>query len=89
VLLVCNVSGSKDKILTRLQRFAPIIDYFEVAVDRLDNNGEGSSTRASDPQQDTQYQYQRALALSNRLKDQIYVYSNEQMTHLQNQSMLL
>ncbi|KAF8633132.1 hypothetical protein AX17_004633 [Amanita inopinata Kibby_2008] len=67
------------------QQFAPIVDYFEVAVTRL--NADGTSTPPPPPE--TKYQYQRALALSKTLKDNIYVYSNEQIKQMQAQSVLV
>ncbi|THH17701.1 hypothetical protein EW146_g3169 [Bondarzewia mesenterica] len=70
------------------QRFAPLVDYFAVAVSRIHQNatGESSSPAASS---DAKYQYQRAYALSVDLKDQIYVYSNDQIKHLQQQNALV
>ncbi|KAF8957329.1 lipid droplet-associated perilipin protein [Flammula alnicola] len=65
------------------QRFAPIVDYFEVAVSRLNGSEAGPSTPP-----DAQYQYQRALALSKTLGENIYVYSNEQLKYLQAQSVI-
>lgn len=62
------------------------MDYFEVAVHKL-NSEAGSSNKT--PDCNAKYQYQRALALSKNLKDQIYEYSNEQMKHLQAQSVLV
>ncbi|KAG5641770.1 hypothetical protein DXG03_004265 [Asterophora parasitica] len=66
------------------QRFLPIVDYFEVAVTRLNTSEAGPST-----QPDAKYQYQRALNLSRTLKDNIYVYSNEQLKQLQAQNALV
>ncbi|KAF8623851.1 hypothetical protein AX15_006171 [Amanita polypyramis BW_CC] len=66
------------------QQFAPIVDYFEVAVTRL-NSESGSSS----PRPQTKYQYQRAIALSKTLKDNIYVYSNEHFKQLQAQSAIV
>lgn len=66
------------------QRFAPIVDYFEVAVTRLNHSEAGPSTLP-----DSKYQYQRAYNLSKNLKDQIYVYSNDQIKQLQTQSVLV
>jgi hypothetical protein len=66
------------------QQFAPIVDYFEIAVTRLI-----SETGTASPHYETRYQYQRALALSKTLKDNIYVYSNEQFKQLQAQSAIV
>ncbi|KAH9478236.1 hypothetical protein JR316_0008689 [Psilocybe cubensis] len=65
------------------RRFAPIVDYFEVTVSRLNNSEAGPSTPP-----DAQYQYQRALALSKTLGENIYDYSNEQLKHFQAQSVI-
>ncbi|KAF8167765.1 hypothetical protein B0H34DRAFT_682965 [Crassisporium funariophilum] len=66
------------------QRFAPIVDYFQVAVARFNNSDEGTSTPP-----DAKYQYQRGLALSKTLGENLYVYSNEQLKHLQAQSLIV
>ena len=66
------------------QRFSPVVDYFEIAVCRLN----GSKSVSPSPS-DAKYQYQRALALSKSLGDNFYVYSNEQLKHLQAQSVLV
>ncbi|KAJ3501674.1 hypothetical protein NLJ89_g9233 [Agrocybe chaxingu] len=65
------------------QRFTPLVDYFESAVSKLNPSEAGPS---SPP--DAKYQYQRAMALSKTLGDNLYVYSNEQLKHLQAQSVL-
>jgi len=65
-------------------RFAPVVDYFENAVSRLN----GSNSVPSTPS-DTKYQYQRAFALSKTLGDNIYVYSNDQLRHIRDQSLVL
>ncbi|KAF8812120.1 hypothetical protein BYT27DRAFT_7183143 [Phlegmacium glaucopus] len=65
------------------QRFSPVVDYFEIAVSRF-NNSKSPSTPS-----DAKYQYQRALALSKTLGDNLYVYSNEQLKHLQAQSVIV
>jgi hypothetical protein len=59
------------------------MDYFEGAVTRL-NAEAGPSTPT-----DSKYQYQRALAISKNLKDNLYVYSNEQLKQIQAQSVLV
>ncbi|KAK2461147.1 hypothetical protein APHAL10511_006674 [Amanita phalloides] len=66
------------------QQFAPIVDYFEVAVTKLNSE---NGTHATHPE--IKYQYQRALALSKALKDNIYVYSNEHFKQLQAQSAIV
>jgi len=60
-------------------RLAPVVNYL---VSRLGTQ-EGSS------QTESQYQYQRAYALSRDLKDQILDYSNAQLQQLQNSSALV
>jgi hypothetical protein len=66
------------------QRFSPVVDYFEVAVYRLNGSQSASPTPS-----DAKYQYQRALALSKTLSDNLYVYSNDQIKHLQAQSVMV
>ncbi|RDB27997.1 hypothetical protein Hypma_002095, partial [Hypsizygus marmoreus] len=60
------------------QRFSPVVDYFQVTVDRFHPSTAGPSTPP-----DAKYQYQRALALTKTVKDDLYVYSNEQIKELQ------
>jgi hypothetical protein len=67
------------------QKFAPIVDYFEDAVTRFNGNEAGTSTSSID----TKYQYQRAYALSVNLRDELYVYSNEQLKQVQFQNALV
>ncbi|KIK05083.1 hypothetical protein K443DRAFT_675376 [Laccaria amethystina LaAM-08-1] len=62
------------------QRFAPIVNYIEQRL--------GNSSEAGPSNPDTKYQYQRALALSQTVKDNIYTYSAEQIKQLQAQSVL-
>ncbi|KAF9459671.1 hypothetical protein BDZ94DRAFT_1267751 [Collybia nuda] len=66
------------------ERLTPIVDYFQVAVMRIHNSESGPSTPP-----DAKYQYQRALALSKTLKDDIYLYSNDQLKQIQRQSVLV
>ncbi|KAF8069071.1 lipid droplet-associated perilipin protein [Lyophyllum atratum] len=65
------------------QSFAPIVDYFQTAVSRLSPGEAGPSNV------DAKYQYQRAYNLSKCLKDNIYVYSNEQFHNLHDQNALI
>jgi len=58
------------------QRFAPIVDYLEVAIHRL--NTDIAPSNASE----SKYQYQRALAISKDLTVHIYDYSNDQLKHI-------
>jgi hypothetical protein len=66
------------------QRFAPIVDFFEIQVQKF-------NSEASPPTQtsDSQYQYQRAYALSRNLTENLVVYSNEHLKQLQTQNVLL
>ena len=64
------------------QRFAPIVDYIEVAVHRRINSEAGPSNGNSD----SKYQYQRAYALSKDLSDQLYSLSAEQITAIRTQN---
>jgi len=61
------------------QRFSPVVDYFEVAVNRLHPNG-SAEPAASTP--DAKFQYQRAYYLSKELSDQLRTYSAEQINEL-------
>jgi len=65
------------------QRFAPVVDYFEVAVNKIHPNG------ASEPMPDAQFQYQRAYNLSKELSDQLRTYSAEQINQLKTQNALV
>ncbi|TFK58734.1 lipid droplet-associated perilipin protein, partial [Pluteus cervinus] len=67
------------------QRFAPIVDYIEVAVHRRINSEAGPSNANTD----SKFQYQRALALSKDLKDHLYGYSNEQLRQIHAHSVIL
>src|SRR5882762_8590013 len=67
-----------------LQRFAPIVDFFEIQVNKLN-----SETVPRTPSSNSQYQYQRAYALSRNLTENIYVYSNEHLKQLQAQNVLV
>jgi hypothetical protein len=69
------------------QKFAPIVDYFEVAVTRFNHNSDGGTSTS--PTIDAKYQYQRAYALSVNLRDEIYVYSNEHLKQIQSQNALV
>ncbi|KIL63409.1 hypothetical protein M378DRAFT_127665 [Amanita muscaria Koide BX008] len=67
------------------QQFAPIVDYFEVAVGRLNSSEVGSPQ----PRQEGKFQYQRALALSKSLKEHIFEYSQDQLKQLQAQNVIV
>ncbi|KAJ3865948.1 hypothetical protein EV359DRAFT_37729 [Lentinula novae-zelandiae] len=70
-----------------IARFAPIVDYLEVAVNRIDSSTQENGTSADKEAHVSQYS--RALELSVRLRDQLQSYSNEQMTQLQAHSVLV
>ena len=70
-----------------MQRFAPVVDYFEVAVNKV-HSRTGSPTETA-PSEPAQYQYQRAFALSKDLSDGLYTYSTEQINQLKAQSVLV
>jgi hypothetical protein len=76
-------------ILTQafLQKFTPIVDYFEVAVNKVGT--ESGTSSPSSTLSDSQYQYQRAINLSKHLKDNIYDYSSEHLKQLREQSVLV
>ncbi|KAI0641365.1 lipid droplet-associated perilipin protein [Trametes meyenii] len=68
------------------QKFAPIVDYFAVAVSKLHTNGTADKPAdAPEPQ----YQYQRAYFLTKELRDQLYTYSTEQINQIKTQSVLV
>jgi hypothetical protein len=66
-----------------VQRLTPLVNYFETTVSRLNQSEAGPSSP------DAQYQYQRALALSKTLKDNVYEYTTEQLKHIQAQSVIM
>ncbi|KAI0365811.1 lipid droplet-associated perilipin protein [Pilatotrama ljubarskyi] len=68
------------------QKFAPIVDYFAVAVNKLHPNGTADKP-AETP--DAKYQYQRAYFLSKELRDQLLTYSTEQINQIKAQSVLV
>ncbi|KAL6300936.1 lipid droplet-associated perilipin protein [Sparassis latifolia] len=67
------------------QRIAPIVDYFEVAVNKISPNGTPTEHQSSE----TQFQYQRALAISKDLGGHLYVYSTEHINQLKEQNALV
>ncbi|TCD66579.1 hypothetical protein EIP91_001136 [Steccherinum ochraceum] len=69
------------------QRFAPVVDYFQVAVQKV-HSTTGSPTEAT-PSETPKYQYQRALSLSKDLSGQVYTYSTEQISQLRAQNALV
>lgn len=68
------------------QRFAPIVDYVEVAVNKLHAN---DTTEPAQPMPDAQFQYQRAYNLSMDLSEQLRTYSTEQITQLKEHNALV
>lgn len=66
------------------QRFSPIVDYLEGAVNKISPNGTVEHQTA-----EGQFQYQRALAISKGLGDHLYVYSQEQINQIKEQSVLV
>ncbi|KAJ3741950.1 hypothetical protein DFH05DRAFT_1527646 [Lentinula detonsa] len=71
------------------KKFTPIVDYLEVAVNRIDSNAKENSASVDNDVQSQISQYSRALELSTRLRDQLQFYSNEQMKQLQAHSVLV
>ncbi|KAF5391812.1 hypothetical protein D9757_001699 [Collybiopsis confluens] len=67
------------------KRFETIVDYLEIAVNRFD----AKENRPSSDRDPSLYQYQRALELSNRLRNQLQFYSTEQINQLQAHSALI
>ncbi|KAI0754152.1 hypothetical protein C8Q80DRAFT_1094585 [Daedaleopsis nitida] len=68
------------------QRFAPIVDYFAVAVKQLQPNGTADKPAESPG---AQYQYQRAYNLSRDLRDQLLTYSTEQINQIKAQNVVI
>ena len=77
---------STDGTLFAPQRFAPIVDYFAVAVKQLQPNGTADKTVEAP---ETKYQYQRAYYLSRDFSDQLLTYSTEQINQIKAQSVVL
>ncbi|EKM58168.1 uncharacterized protein PHACADRAFT_252264 [Phanerochaete carnosa HHB-10118-sp] len=69
------------------QRFAPVLDYFQDAVKKI-YSSTGTSESAS-PTEPPKYQYQRALALSKDLSDQLVKLSAEQINQIKTQNVLV
>ncbi|KAJ8585875.1 hypothetical protein M405DRAFT_935750 [Rhizopogon salebrosus TDB-379] len=69
------------------KKFTPIVDYFELAVNKVGT--ESGSSSPSSTSSDSQYQYQRAINLSKHLKDNLYDYSSEHLKQLREQSVLV
>jgi len=71
------------------QKLAPVVDYFAVAVERV-QSATGSPTEGSvlngEP---PKYQYQRVFVLSKELGDQLYSYSAEQINQIKAQNALV
>ncbi|KAI0628605.1 lipid droplet-associated perilipin protein [Trametes polyzona] len=70
------------------QRFAPIVDYFAVAVSKLHPNGTAAD-KPAEAAEAAQYQYQRAYFLTKELRDQLLTYSTEQINQIKAQSALV
>ncbi|KAI9062098.1 lipid droplet-associated perilipin protein, partial [Trametes sanguinea] len=68
------------------QKFAPIVDYFAVAVNKLHPNGTADKP-AETPE--GQFQYQRAYFLTKELRDQLLTYSTEQINQIKTQNALV
>ena len=76
-----------------MQRFAPVVDRFEVVVKKL--NGKAADTDAPGPDAPAvetpkdKYQYQRAYRLSVDLRDYMYGYTSEQIKQIQEHNVLV
>ncbi|KAI3616326.1 lipid droplet-associated perilipin protein [Moniliophthora roreri] len=68
--------------------FAPIVNVFEEAVNKLNSNPNTPSSESGSDSQ-VKYQYQRVYDLSKVLRNELQVYSNEQLKELQNHSALV
>ena len=76
-----------------MQRFAPVVDRFEVVVKKLngkaaDTDAPGPDTPAVETPKD-KYQYQRAYRLSVDLRDYMYGYTSEQIKQIQEHNVLV
>uniref|UniRef100_A0AAD7TYP4 Lipid droplet-associated perilipin protein n=1 Tax=Trametes cubensis TaxID=1111947 RepID=A0AAD7TYP4_9APHY len=69
------------------QKFAPIVDYFAVAVNKLHSNG--NADKPAEPPAEAKFQYQRAYFLTKELRDQVLTYSTEQINQIKTQSVLV
>ncbi|THH27537.1 hypothetical protein EUX98_g6656 [Antrodiella citrinella] len=68
------------------QRFTPVVDYFQVAVQKIQPKNGTTTEASSEP---PKYQYQRALSLSKGLSEQVYTYSTEQINQIKAQNVLV
>ncbi|KAI0341138.1 lipid droplet-associated perilipin protein [Trametopsis cervina] len=68
------------------QRFAPVVDYIEVAVKKV-HSQTGSPTAESPKEGEApKFQYQRAYILSKDLTGQLYSFSSEQINQIKTQN---
>ena len=75
------------RIDSSFQKFTPIVDYMEIAVNKV--GSESGPPSPSSTSSDSQYQYQRAINLSKHFKDNLYVYSSDHLKQLQQQNALV
>ncbi|KIP07257.1 hypothetical protein PHLGIDRAFT_89876 [Phlebiopsis gigantea 11061_1 CR5-6] len=68
------------------QRFAPVVDYFQVAVQKIHST---TGSPEVTPVELPKYQYQRAVALSKDLSDQLLTFSTEQINQIKTQNVLV
>ncbi|KAI0331779.1 lipid droplet-associated perilipin protein [Cubamyces sp. BRFM 1775] len=66
------------------QKFAPIVDYFAVAVNKLHSNA--SADKPAEAPAEAKFQYQRAYFLTKELRDQVLTYSTEQINQIKTQT---
>ncbi|KIY64244.1 hypothetical protein CYLTODRAFT_446112 [Cylindrobasidium torrendii FP15055 ss-10] len=66
------------------ERFTPVLNYVETAYTKV--NGD---TPPASPEEAPKYQYQRALALSLSVRNQVFTYSAEQLKQFQEHSALV
>ncbi|KAI0690802.1 lipid droplet-associated perilipin protein [Cytidiella melzeri] len=67
------------------QRFAPVVDYFEVAVKKV-HSTTGSPVDSPKEGESPKFQYQRAYALSRDLSGQLLSFSAEQINQIRTQN---
>ncbi|KAI0029234.1 hypothetical protein K488DRAFT_73136 [Vararia minispora EC-137] len=75
------------------QRLTPLVDYLASTLARLNEQVGNAEQRAAANGQaasdEAKYQYQRAYLITKDLRDQLYVYSTEQLKQLEQQSVII
>ena len=71
---------------TYIQRFTPVVDYFEVAVKKVHSTTGSPAETPKEGVEAPKFQYQRAYALSKDLSEQLLSFSSEQINQIKNQN---